>query len=70
MDYLQYFLSTDTPFMLLFVSLFFYVIKGNKDREVQMNHIIEDELRKMNEEMRVLMKVWKILLEKELEAKK
>jgi hypothetical protein len=69
-EYIKNFLNTETPFMLLFVSLFFYVIKTNKDREAHMNHIIEDELRSVNEQITVLVKVWKILLEKELEEKK
>lgn len=69
-SYLNYFLNTDTPFMLLFVSLFFYFVKASNDREARLNHIIEDELRKLNNEIEVLMKVWKILLEKELEEKK
>jgi hypothetical protein len=69
-DFLRFFVNTDTPFMLLFVSLFFYFVKANNDREARLNHIIEDELKKMNSEMQVLMQVWKILIEKELEAKK
>jgi hypothetical protein len=69
-DYLQYFITTDTPFMLLFVSLFFYVVKSNKDREVRLNKIIDHKLSEVQEQMAVLIKVWQILLEKELEERK
>jgi hypothetical protein len=68
--YLNLFLHTDTPFMLLFVSLFFYNMKTNSDREKQMNNVIEEELKCVKEQMTILVKVWKILLEKELEEKK
>lgn len=69
-EYLKYFIGTDTPFMLLFVSLFFYTVKTNRDREIRSSELIEKRLAKMQEEMQVLIKVWKILLEKELEGKK
>lgn len=72
MDYLNYlnqFIGTETPFMLLFVSLFFYTVKANIERERNYNRIIEDKLNKVEEEMQVLIRVWKILLEKELKKK-
>jgi hypothetical protein len=67
---LNLFLHTETPFMLLFVSLFFYMMKTNTDRENRLNHVIEDELKDVHEQISTLVEVWKILLEKELEAKK
>lgn len=66
MDYLQPFLNSDTPFLLLFVSLFFYVIKSNKDREAKTAQIIDNDLKRLSEDLHVLMGVWKILLEKEV----
>lgn len=67
-DYLKYFLSTETPFMLLFVALFFYTVKGNREREAHLNKILDEKLSKIDEEMQVLIRVWKILLEKELNS--
>jgi hypothetical protein len=67
MDYLQPFLNSDTPFLLLFVSLFFYVIKSNKDREAKTAQIIDNDLKRLSEDLHVLMGVWKILLQKEVE---
>lgn len=72
MDFLNYinvFIGTQTPFMLLFVSLFFYFVKSARDREKSYEKIINDKLSKVEEEMEVLIRVWKILLEKELKKK-
>jgi hypothetical protein len=69
LNYLDRFLGTDTPFMLLFVSLFFYFMKSARDRERECNKIINNKLSMMEEEMQVLIRVWKILLEKELKKK-
>ena len=66
MDLLSFFNTSETPFMLLFVILFFYVIKTNKEREARQQATIDQELKKMNEGLTVLMGVWKILLEKEV----
>jgi hypothetical protein len=68
-EYLSYFMKSDAPFMLLFVSLFFYTVKSNKEREAHLNKLIDKRLSSMQEELRVLMEVWKILLEKELKTK-
>lgn len=67
MDYLQPFLNSDTPFLLLFVSLFFYVIKSNKDREAKTSQIIDNDLKRLSDDLHVLMGVWKILLQKEVD---
>jgi hypothetical protein len=69
-EFLGAFLKTETPFMLMFVALFFYNVKNNNDREKRMSQIIENRLTNMEEELKVLIKVWQILLEKELEDKK
>jgi hypothetical protein len=72
-DYLNWFnafLNTQTPFMLMFVALFFYVIKTNRDREIFERVDFKTKLDKIDEEIQVIIKVWKILLEKELEARK
>lgn len=64
--FMQFFTKTDVPFTLLFVALFFYTIKSNTGREHHLNKIIDERLNAMQEDMRVLLNVWKILLEKEL----
>jgi hypothetical protein len=66
LEFLRIFLDSETPFMLLFVSLFFYNVKAGKDREAIQNKLIEEHLSRVEEELTILIKVWKILLEKEL----
>lgn len=67
---LSYFIKTETPFMLLFSALFIYFIKTAKDRENRMNELINTKIDAIQSEMQVLIRVWKVLLEKELEDKK
>lgn len=67
---LSYFMKTETPFMLLFSALFIYFIKTSKDREKRMNELMNTKIDAIQEEMHVLIKVWKVLLEKELEDRK
>jgi hypothetical protein len=67
---LQYFLKTETPFMLMFALLFLYVLKTNRDREISQDKHISKKLEKIEENLEVMIKVWKILLEKELEDRK
>lgn len=69
-EYLKNFLATETPFMLLFVTLFFYFIKNARDREKEQNKLMEKHLVAIQSDIHILIKVWKILLEKELEARK
>ena len=69
-SYVGNFLHTDTPFMLLFVSLFFYIIKTSREREISDKSEMLKKLDKIDEELKVMLNVWKILLEKELEARK
>lgn len=66
MEYINTFLNSETPFLLLFVALFFYVIKSNKEREARLQRIIDEDLKTINSDLHVLMGVWKILLEKEV----
>jgi BhlA-like holin len=70
LDYVRTFLGTDTPFMLLFVTLFFYFIKTSREREKENHNISEIQLNSIKQDIQVLIKVWQILLEKELERKK
>lgn len=69
-EFMKLFLNSETPFMLLFVALFFYTVKNNKDRETRYHEITEAKLNKIDDELNVLIQVWKILLEKELEERK
>jgi BhlA holin family len=70
LSYVEAFAGTQTPFMLLFVALFFYFIKTARDREIEQNKILESKLSAVQEDVHVLIKVWQILLEKELEERK
>jgi flagellin-specific chaperone FliS len=67
---LQYFLKTETPFMLMFALLFMYFLKTARDREVSQEKNVSKKIDTIQEQLDVMMKVWKILLEKELEARK
>jgi hypothetical protein len=70
MDSFQYFLKTETPFMLMFAMLFLYFLKTARDREVSQEEKVSKKIDAIQEQLDVMMKVWKILLEKELEARK
>lgn len=70
LSYVETFVGTQTPFMLLFVALFFYFIKTAREREIEQNKILESKLSAVQEDVHVLIKVWQILLEKELEERK
>lgn len=70
MEYIDSFLNSETPFLLLFVALFFYVIKSNKERESRLQKVIDEDLKTLSSDLHVLMGVWKILIEKEVEEKR
>lgn len=69
-DYLTPFIGTETPFAFLFMALFFYFIKTTKDREQRYQELMKEELKQMHQDLKILIQVWQILLEKELEEKK
>jgi hypothetical protein len=66
---LSMFNKTDVPFTLLFVALFFYTIRNNTSREHHLNNLIDQRLEGIQNDMRVLMSIWKILMEKELQKR-
>jgi hypothetical protein len=66
----QYFLKTETPFLLMFALLFLYVLKTNRDREISQDKHISKKLDKIQENQEIMIQVWKILIEKELEERK
>jgi hypothetical protein len=69
-EILEFFVKSETPFMLLFVSLFFYTVKNSKDREEIHHMMMKEKMELVENELKVLIKVWQILLEKELEERK
>lgn len=69
-EFIRYFINSETPFMLLFVALFFYNIKTNQEREKRNSEIVERKLTTIEEEIKIIISIWKILLEKELENRK
>mgnify|MGYP003580307848 CR=1 FL=1 len=68
-EFLKLFLTTETPFALLFIALFFYVIKHSRSREQEYQNIINSNLKSIRDDLNILINVWKILLEKELERR-
>ena len=68
-DLLKIFSSTETPFALLFIALFFYVIRTNRAREKRLTDLIDGKLTTIHNEMQILIKVWQILLEKEIKKR-
>ena len=68
-DLLKIFSSTETPFALLFIALFFYVIRTNSAREKRLTDLIDGKLTTIHNEMQILIKVWQILLEKEIKKR-
>lgn len=70
LDAFQYFLKTETPFMLMFALLFLYVLRTNRDREISQDKHISQKLDNLKENQEIMLQVWKILIEKELEERK
>lgn len=70
LNYFQYFLKTETPFMLMYALLFLYVLKTNRDREISQDKHISQKLDRLQENQEIMLQVWKILIEKELEERK
>lgn len=69
-DLLKIFSTTETPFALLFIALFFYVIRTNRAREKRLTDLIDEKLTTIENDMQILIKVWQILLEKEIIKRK
>jgi hypothetical protein len=67
MEYLNPFINSETPFMLLFVALFFYFIKTGRDREARLMQLMDEELKQVSKDLQVLLGVWKVLLENEVQ---
>jgi BhlA-like holin len=67
---LDYFLKTNTPFMLLFVLLFLYFVKTSRERERRQEDMIDKRIAEIDKELDMMMLFWKKLIEKELEARK
>lgn len=71
MDHLvNLFTSTETPFMLLFVVLFIFVIRENKGREEYHRQALKEQLESLDHSIKTLLQVWKTLLDAEAERRK
>lgn len=74
---LEIFTSTETPFMLLFVILFIWYVRENKKREEyyreqneNMRKIQRGELEQLDKDVKLMLQVWKTLLEKDIETER
>lgn len=69
-DLLKIFSTSETPFALLFIALFFYVIRRNQKSEERLQNLLDEKINGIDQEMKILLKVWQILLEKEIKNQK
>lgn len=69
-DLLKIFSTSETPFALLFIALFFYVIRRNQKSEERLQNLLDEKITGIDQEMKILLKVWQILLEKEIKNQK
>jgi hypothetical protein len=73
---ISYFVGSETPFLLLFVVLFWFFIKEAKAREERMNERnkelmgqIEGEIKQVSKDLKVMLTVWKIIIDHELDER-
>jgi hypothetical protein len=69
-DLLKIFSTSETPFALLFIALFFYVIRRNQKSEERLQNLLDEKITGIDQEIKILLKVWQILLEKEIKKQK
>lgn len=63
------FTSTETPFMLLFVVLFIFVMREHKNREEYHRNDLKQQINELDNSIKTLLQVWKTLLDSEAERR-
>jgi hypothetical protein len=75
-ELLRIFTSSETPFLLLFVILFWWYIREAKAREKRYAdqkeedlQQIESKIQEVQQDLKIMLTIWKILIDKEIERR-
>lgn len=75
-DFLAFFTTSETPFAILFVILFIWYVRENKEREKRqiqsyeaLQKVVETEIRAVQTDLKTMLSIWKILIDNELERR-
>ena len=76
-DFLAFFTTSETPFAILFVVLFIWYVRENKGREARqmesyqaLQKKLETQIQKVQNDLKTMLTIWKILIDNELERRK
>jgi uncharacterized protein YydD (DUF2326 family) len=67
---IEFFMNSQSPWAILFVVLFLWQLKTNKEREFEHHRKQEKDLQSIKKEIEILASVWKVLIDAELERRK
>jgi preprotein translocase subunit YajC len=75
-DFLTFFTTSETPFAILFVILFIWYVRENKEREKRqiqsyeaLQKVVETEIKAVQTDLKTMLTIWKILIDNELERR-
>lgn len=76
-EFLSFFTSSETPFAILFVILFIWYLRENKEREKRqiqsyeaLQKTVESQIQNVQNDLKTMLTIWKILIDNELERRK
>lgn len=76
-EFFRLFSTTETPFALLFMILFIFYIREARIREArqarkfdQLQKDIEDQIAEIRNDLKTMLAIWKVFIDKELERRK
>lgn len=75
-DILSFFTNTETPFAILFVILFIWYVRENREREKRqiqsyekLQKVVENQIQAVQNDLKTMLTIWKILIDNELERR-
>jgi hypothetical protein len=76
-EFIRLFSTTETPFALLFMILFIFYIRENRNREARQNRKndqlqkdIENQIGEVRNDLKIMLTIWKVFIDKEIERRK
>lgn len=76
-EFLRLFVNSETPFAILFVVLFIFYVRESKareERQIAKYDSLQDEVEKrigeVQTDLKVMLTIWKLLIENEIERRK
>lgn len=75
-EFLSFFTSSETPFAILFVVLFIWYVRENREREKRqiqsyeaLQKVVETQIQAVQNDLKTMLTIWKILIDNELERR-